>query len=398
MRKYILYFIIFVNCINAQNPINVPASKINIFANYNFKNSSGIYNTTLYNSDFEPITNAQMIAFTNPKVGKIIRNTTDLEYYFYNGTTWKCMTCSSSGNSSWLLSGNTGTNPTVDYLGTSDLKDLVFRTNNAERFRIKSNTDSFNKIAYITNGDLNVNELTIGKGNNNIVTNTSLGVKSLYSNTTGLRNVGVGYNALYSHLDGDNNVGVGYNSLYSNTSGDNNLALGFESLKNNTTGNSNVAIGASSMFTNVSGINNVANGSQSLYFGTGNNNTAIGTFALYNITTGAGNTALGSNAGRSITAGTENTNSTNSIYIGFNSKASAINRSNEIVIGFNAEGNGSNTVTLGATTITNTYLRGAIRLTPLAIAPASPTAGTIYYDSITNKLRCWNGTTWNDLF
>jgi hypothetical protein len=30
--------------------------------------------------------------------------------------------------------------------------------------------------------------------------------------------------------------------------------------------------------------------------------------------------------------------------------------------------------------------------------PGSPTAGTVYYDSGTNKLRCYNGTTWNDLF
>ena len=31
-------------------------------------------------------------------------------------------------------------------------------------------------------------------------------------------------------------------------------------------------------------------------------------------------------------------------------------------------------------------------------APASPAAGDVYYDSGTNKLRCYNGTIWNDLF
>lgn len=31
-------------------------------------------------------------------------------------------------------------------------------------------------------------------------------------------------------------------------------------------------------------------------------------------------------------------------------------------------------------------------------APASPSAGQVYYDSGTNKLRCYNGSTWNDLF
>lgn len=41
--------------------------------------------------------------------------------------------------------------------------------------------------------------------------------------------------------------------------------------------------------------------------------------------------------------------------------------------------------------------QGQWRFHPMT-APASPLAGDVYYDSGTNKLRCWNGTTWNDLF
>jgi len=41
---------------------------------------------------------------------------------------------------------------------------------------------------------------------------------------------------------------------------------------------------------------------------------------------------------------------------------------------------------------------GSVVYIPLASAPSSPTAGEVYYDSGTNKLRCYNGTTWNDLF
>ena len=44
------------------------------------------------------------------------------------------------------------------------------------------------------------------------------------------------------------------------------------------------------------------------------------------------------------------------------------------------------------------HINDTIRLEPRATEPSSPGAGDIYYDSTTNKLRCYNGTTWNDLF
>jgi len=42
---------------------------------------------------------------------------------------------------------------------------------------------------------------------------------------------------------------------------------------------------------------------------------------------------------------------------------------------------------------------GHVRFVPLSAAPTTNVeAGDVYYDSTTNKLRCYNGTTWNDLF
>lgn len=38
-----------------------------------------------------------------------------------------------------------------------------------------------------------------------------------------------------------------------------------------------------------------------------------------------------------------------------------------------------------------------LHLTP-STAPGTPVAGDVYYDSGTNKLKCHNGTIWNDLF
>jgi len=39
-----------------------------------------------------------------------------------------------------------------------------------------------------------------------------------------------------------------------------------------------------------------------------------------------------------------------------------------------------------------------LKLTPVADPPAVPTAGMIYYDSDDNKLKCYNGAGWQDLY
>lgn len=45
------------------------------------------------------------------------------------------------GSVGWLLAGNTGTNPTTDFLGTTDNVDLVIRTNNTESMRVFADGD-----------------------------------------------------------------------------------------------------------------------------------------------------------------------------------------------------------------------------------------------------------------
>lgn len=37
----------------------------------------------------------------------------------------------------WGMTGNTGTNPATQYLGTADNVDFVFKTNGSERMRLK---------------------------------------------------------------------------------------------------------------------------------------------------------------------------------------------------------------------------------------------------------------------
>ena len=90
----------------------------------------------------------------------------------------------------------------------------------------------------------------------------------------------------------------------------------------------------------------------------GTYNTALGVHSLYNVRTGSYNLALGSYAGSNSNL----VDATASIYIGYNANSTSLNVSNEIVIGYGATGSGSNSVTLGASTITKTQLRGTINI------------------------------------
>ena len=63
-----------------------------------------------------------------------------------------------------------------------------------------------------------------------------------------------------------------------------------------------------------------------------------------------------------------------------------------------------NNVAKAATSATGVTVTGAVSLsTLLRVAPSAEpssgsTAGDVYYDSTSNKLRCYNGSGWNDLF
>ena len=218
------------------------------------------------------------------------------------------------------------------------------------------------------NGDAIINTLTIGFGKGSVSSNTAVGYQSLNSNTTGQNNTAVGYGTMQANTSGTQNTAIGNISLYSNTTGTNNTAIGNSALSSNLSGNSNVSIGHNSLSSNTTGFQNVAVGIQSLNANTtGESNTAIGTGALANIITGTYNAALGISSGRYITAGGYNATSTESVYFGYDTRASADGNTNEVVIGSQAIGNGSNSVTLGNSSITKTILRSNV-----GIGTASP--------------------------
>ena len=43
-------------------------------------------------------------------------------------------------------------------------------------------------------------------------------------------------------------------------------------------------------------------------------------------------------------------------------------------------------------------INDVINLKPLSSEPSSPVKGTMYFDNVTNKLRVFDGTVWQDCF
>ena len=191
-----------------------------------------------------------------------------------------------------------------------------------------------------------------------------------------------------------------------------NLAIGVNAGNSMTTGTYNSLYGESAGAAMTVGSNNTASGSNSSsLLTTGSNNSSFGSFSLYQIATGAQNsafgygsffylqgdssrnTAVGSSAG-AFRGGGASTLSTasRSIYIGDSSRASVNNVENEIVIGCDAIGGGSNTVTIGDAAVTNTFIRGNLRLTDPADIVIGGATGTKIGTAASQKLSLWGKT------
>ena len=127
----------------------------------------------------------------------------------------------SASTNSWSLFGNSNTDPTTHFIGTTDEKDLVF------------------KVGNIPSGRIDYKNLNI-----------SLGKNSFFQNTTGTNNIAFGENALLNNFVGSNNIALGLNAMLENKSGSGSIAIGYNSLKNNLGlpgAEGNVAIGWNSM-------------------------------------------------------------------------------------------------------------------------------------------------------
>lgn len=180
---------------------------------------------------------------------------------------WQPCGGSGAGNF-WKTTGNASTVAGTNFIGTTDNINLVF------------------KISNVLAGTL---DTALG--------NTSYGIRSLYSVTSGFANTAIG----------------GY-ALQTNSSGSNNTAIGGIALRVNTTGFRNTAVGAA-LPLNTTGVRN----------------TGVGHDAFSDLLTGTNNTAIGQKAGKTITTGSYNT------FVGDSSRGAAVGTTRALALGYNTE-------------------------------------------------------------
>jgi len=271
-----------------------------------------------------------------------------------------CGSLTASFAQSWSTTGNNGTSPSSNFLGTKDNQSLVFKTNNKERIRILSNGKIGIGIAkpvqmLDVNGSINIsNGSFFYMDNHKLITadlanlNIFLGTAAGTLNITGSGNASAGNNALYSITTGNYNTAAGMAALFSNATANNNTAVGHTALFSNTTGYENTATGKEALYKNNTGLSNTANGTYSLFANTtGSYNTAVGWFALAGITASWRNTAIGINAGGAYDNGDDNT------FVGADARATLSGVNNSTSLGHAAYIDASNQVRIGNSLVTS---------------------------------------------
>jgi hypothetical protein len=231
-------------------------------------------------------------------------------------------------------------------------------------FRVRNSTDTRDFLVVNGAGDV------FNNGAQGVTTNTMYG-ENAGRNASGVQNVLIGLEAGRNLTTGGLNVFIGHNAGTNNTIGNQNVYVGRSAGLNSTTATNNTFIGVNAGFNNT----------------TGGNNMFLGTNAGLSNTTGISNTAIGFDAGRFIADGVGlNQMGSNSMFIGYDTRAQANNQTNQIVIGHTAIGAGSNTVTLGNTSIIKTILRGTLNAANLPTSATGLVAGDIWNDAGTLKI------------
>ena len=347
MKKIILSIVILASLINSSIAQSVGIGTTT-------PDASAVLELKAINKGFLPprMTASQKSLIPSPKAGLLIYQTDGTAgLYVYNGTAWVPVAAGGTVLGGWSLTGNAGTNENTNFLGTTDVKPLMFKTNNTYSGQISNN----GMVALGTGAAALLSDASIVAIGKNALLNNGTGA----TGAQGLFNTAVGSQVLQSNTTGLNNTGLGYNSLISNTAGQGNTAAGAAALLSNSTGNDNTSIGNQSLFLNQTGSNNSATGVGALYGNKGDGNTANGWEALKKNQNGNFNTAIGirsieNNLGGSFNTslGTaalqSNTTGNNNTAIGSGANVTAGNLTNATAVGSQAKVGCNNCLVLGS--------------------------------------------------
>ncbi|MBV8328380.1 hypothetical protein [Chryseobacterium sp.] len=235
---------------------------------------------------------------------------------------------------SWNLTGNSGTAPGTNFIGTTDNQSLVFKTNNTDKLKITPG-GRFIFFDVTSAGQVWDRNLFFGGGYDNPtgLLNTAFGMGTFTMNSTGGANAAFGGNAMSLMTSGDMNVAIGANSMRLTNSGSMNTALGMNAMESFKTGAGNIGIGNSAIGSGyLTGDYNVGIGKDALrYIGTGNNNTVVGASSFGGMTSGSNNIALGFSNANTILSGNNNIFIGNSIIPYMSAPQNELNIGNWII-------------------------------------------------------------------
>ena len=86
------------------------------------------------------MTQAQRTAIPTPAEGLLVYQTNNsIGFWYFNGAIWTTFGGATPG---WSVLGDMGTNPTSNFIGTTDTQDFVVKTNNTESLRIDTNQNA----------------------------------------------------------------------------------------------------------------------------------------------------------------------------------------------------------------------------------------------------------------
>ncbi len=260
-------------------------------------------------------------------------------FYFWNAISNKWVKLATNNNLNnidyWSHNGNNGTDPAVNFIGTTDNNALVFKTNNILSGKIDPGPNNvfFGQSAGIG----------ITSGTNN----SFLGHQAGIINTSGSNNLFVGHLAGNLNSSGAENVFLGQDAGKANTIGNQNVFAGEDAGMSNTTGSQNVFAGNGAGRENTIGSENIAIGVDALLSNTtGESNIAIGNRTLANTIAGEGNIAIGYNSLDLNETGIFNTS------IGYVAGPIVSNVSFTTCLGYNSQVTTSNTMAFGDRTVT----------------------------------------------